>query len=108
MGNQELEIIYATHNHLWMTAWSLQWLYAYTALPFKLVVVDDSTDLTPTYIHRLKAEKGNVTMFRPKQPFTSANQVINVGLKHTEGEIVCFMANSIVVQPNWVEFALQW
>ena len=53
----EIDIILATHNHLDLTIQAVDCLYEFTSKPFRLIVVDDSTDgLTPLYFKKLMKE----------------------------------------------------
>ena len=103
-----LEIILATHNNYEMTAWCLKWLYASTELPFRLVVVDDSDDLTGSIFEDYNKRYGNIKVIRPEEKITSGNQIINTGIKNTEEDIVCFMTNNTIVEPQWINAALDF
>ena len=104
-----LEIILATHNNYEMTAWCLKWLYACTTeTPFRLIVVDDSDDLTGAMLEDYNKRYGNLKVVRPEEKITNGNQIINAGLKATEGDIVCFMTNNTIVEPQWVCAAIDF
>lgn len=103
---KELDIILATHNNLGMTIWCIEHLYTNTSIPFKLTVIDDSTDLTPTWLHWWRAQgHENFNVVRPEEKITSGNQLINIGLKNTDSEYVVFLTNSTLVQPQWLDGA---
>ncbi len=101
-----VDIIMATHNHLGMTIRAVEALFAYTKVPFNLTFIDDSTDLTPTYIHQLHAEHDNINLVRPKDDFSRSNRLLNIGFENTASPIVIFMSNSTVVEPEWIEVPL--
>ena len=103
---EEIDIILTTHNHLGLTIECLDALYANTSVPFRLTIVDDSTDLTPTYIAHFKAEHPNIQFIRPKEKLTSANQIINIGLKNTSNPLVVNITNTTTVEPAWINYAL--
>jgi len=100
-----LDVIVTTHNHLGLTIECIEALYRYTELPFTLTVVDDSTDLTPTYLKSLAKEKEHVQIIRPKEHIRCTNQAINIALEKTSLPIVCFIGNSTRVEPNWLDAA---
>ncbi len=106
MGSKELDIILATHNNLGMTIWCIEHLYRNTSIPFRLVVVDDSTDLTPTWLNWWRAQgHENIELIRPAEALTCGNQIINIGLKNTDTEFVAYLGNSTHVQPEWLDAA---
>lgn len=102
-----IDIMLLTHNKLENTVRCIDALYSNTPTPFRLNVIDDSDDLTPTFIWRLSAEKENINYIRPRVVIKSANQAINIGLKATTSDPVVFLTNSSFVEPNWLPFALQ-
>lgn len=103
---KKLDIILATHNHLDLTIRAIDALYAYTNAPFRLIVVDDSTDLTATYLFKLGGEKDNLKLIHSDVPYTHHNQIIQTGLDHAESDIVGYLGNSTRVEPNWLDVAL--
>jgi len=103
---EQVDIILGTHNHIELTAPCVVALYEYTEIPFRLTVVDDSTDgVTPIYFEKLQEKKGNIKYIRPRKKITSTNMVINIGLKNTDSEFVVFLGNSTIVEPKWLNAA---
>ena len=102
----KIDIILPTHNHLELTIKCVNALYAYTTVPFNLIVVDDSTDLTPQYFKRFCKQHDNVKYIRPKEKITRGNQNLLIGLENTTSEYLVFLANSTTVEPNWLDVAL--
>ncbi len=100
MDTPRVDIILRTFNHLDRTAATLSSLYEFTQ-NFNLVIVDNSDDLTEQYIKSLG--KDNITYIRPDPPATCFNQVLNIGLKNSRSEFVIGMANTIVVEPDWLQ-----
>ncbi len=105
--DEVLDVILLTHNRLEQTIKCLDALYEYTNVPFKLTVIDDSTDLTPVYFERFIEEHGNVHYIRPIQKIISAGQAINIGLRNTTSEILMFLTQSTYVQRDYLTTALK-
>ncbi len=104
--DKPIDIILATHNHLGMTIRCMEALYANTPQKFNLTIVDDSTDLTPQWVEWFKKEHDNINYLHSDTPYINGNQIINVGLKNTTSELVVYMGNSTIVEPEWLSVAL--
>jgi len=102
-----LDIILLTHNRLNQTVRCLDALYRCTKVPFKLTIIDDSTDSTPKYIERFKKGHDNINYIRPEEVIRSGNQAINIGLRNTKSEIVLFITQSTYVEPAYLDAALR-
>jgi len=102
-----LDVIVPTHNHLDMTMRCMETLYSHTGLPFHLIVVDDSTDLTPLYFAQFQKEHNNVTFVHSDEPYKCGNQIFNAGLAHAKTEFVATVMNSVRVEPGWDTIGLQ-
>lgn len=102
-----IDIIVPAHNKFWMTAFCIENLYLYTQLPFHLIVVDDSTDLTPLYMAKLKKEKSNITYIHSNEPYKEGNQFFNAALEKCRYDYVATVMNSIIVQPDWELVAVE-
>ncbi len=102
-----IDIILLTHNKLDNTTRCIEALYANTQVPFKLTVIDDSTDLTPSYFEWLNKERGNVNYVRPDVFIRNANQAVNIGISLTQSDPFIFLCNSSFVEPDWLITALQ-
>ncbi len=107
-SNEPFDIILMTHNMIELTIKAINAIYTYTATPFHLIVVDDSVDLTPLYMEKLKEQHDNVTFIHSNKPYESGNQVTNIGLEAAKHEIVVSMGNSVTVEPHWEKVALQF
>ncbi len=103
----KLDIIVPTHGKLDMTMKCLDAIYAYTSTPFHLIVVDDSTDLTPIYMADVRMRAGNVTYIHSDKPYKSGNQFFNIGIKHSRTPYIATIMNSVVVEPEWEIEALK-
>ncbi len=98
---QPFDIILTTHNHLELTINSINALFQNTSMPFNLVVIDDSTDLTPQWIAEFQKEHPNVKYVRPDYPIKNGNHSWKIGLENTTSEVVIMMVNSALVEPEW-------
>ncbi len=94
------DVILTTHNHLELTINSINALFQNTTLPFNLVVIDDSTDLTPQWIESFQKEHPNVKYVRPPI-IKNGNHSWKLGLEQTTSEFVAMMVNSCCVEPDW-------
>lgn len=102
------DIILPVHNRLELTIKSLTAMYACTTNPFHLIIVDDSTDLTPTFIHQFINEHDNVTYIHSDKPYKEGNQILNIGLERVRSEFVASITSSITVEPQWEVLALDF
>lgn len=102
-----LDVILLTHNRLEQTIKCLNAFYEYTNIPFKLTVIDDSTDLTEEYFKLFAIERNNINYIRPEEKIISAGQAINIGLRNTTSETLLFLTQSTYVQPGYLPTALR-
>lgn len=107
MESPQLDILLTTHNHLNLTINCIEAIYRYTNIPFRLTVIDDSTDETPHYLYRIAEEKGNIQVLIPDFELTSVHLSWNYALDRTDCDIVCCMVNSVVVEPHWLDAAYE-
>lgn len=103
----KLDIIVPAHNRLDLIMKCIDALYVCTPSPFHLIVVDDSTDLTPLYMADLQKSRNNLTYIHSDVPYKSGNQIFNIGLANTETEYAATVMNSVTVQPEWEIAALK-
>ncbi len=96
-----LDIIIPTHNKVQLTIQCLEALYKNTPEPFRLIIVDDSTDFTPDYLRLQNIEHGNITLIHSDKPYKTGNQTLNIGLAEVKTDVAVFMANSTFVEPDW-------
>lgn len=112
---EPIDIILITHGKLEeLTKRCVPAIYAHTKAPFHLIVIDDSTpdmddgkDETPQYFKRLKIEQTNVTYFHSDVPFTSGNQIFNLGFTLGTNRFIATVMNSVMVEPDWDVVAVQ-
>lgn len=98
----DFDVILLTHNHLEQTIECVNALYEFTHIPFRLTVVDDSTDLTPQFFKQFGAGHPNLQYIRPTEIIKCGNQAINIGMRHTTSGVVLFITQSTVVTRNYL------
>ena len=106
-GLAPIDIVVPTHGHLELTMRCINALYLNTSTKFHLIVVDDSTDLTPRYFKQLQKEHDNITYIHSKKPYLCGNQLFNIAFKHMKTDYIATVMNSITVEPDWEIVALQ-
>ena len=97
----KLDILVPSHNHWGLTERCIDALYQCTRSHFHLIVVDDSTDLTPLHMAELQRQYNNITFIHYNEPFKSGNQYINLALKQTKTPYMASLVNSLMVEPDW-------
>jgi GT2 family glycosyltransferase len=104
-----LDIIIPTHNKLEMTIQCLKRLYTFTSIPFRVFLIDDSDDETPIWIENHKDEFPALNYVRPDngQKFKCGNEIINLGLQISTSPYVAHICNSVLVEPQWVDMAIE-
>ncbi len=107
MEREPIDIVLITHNHLELTITCIKALYEHTNIPFRLIIVDDSTDLTPQYCRQLAKEKGNIVYTRQRKPLLNSNRKFNIGIKKVTSDYFVVIGNSMTVEPYWLEGALE-
>ncbi len=107
-GDSEMQtdILLTTHNNLQLTIGCVEAIYKNSDFPFRLIVSDDSTDLTPEYFERLKKSKDNVVFIHSEIPLKNEKEALNKALNISETELFILMCNSASVEPNWMDVAL--
>lgn len=114
-GMPALDIMVPTHNRIDLTMKCLERIYFHTASPFHLIVVDDSTDnLTIPYFHELLlkgvsplGKVANLTFIHSNTPYKEGNQFFNIALRYCKSDYMAMVMNSVRVEPEWEQFAVQ-
>ena len=97
----KLDIMVPTHGHVEKTIKCIERIYQCTPTPFHLIVVDDSTDLTPLYIASLKQSNDNITFCHSDEPYKSGNQFFNIAISKMKTPYLATVMNSETVEPEW-------
>ena len=103
----EFDVILTTHNHIELTIECLNCLYRHTSIPFGLIVIDDSTDLTPQWFDTFQKSHDNVKFIRPSESLVNGNQCFRLGAEQSNSEFVVSLVNSARVEPEWYNTPLQ-
>lgn len=96
-----IDVVVPAHGHLELTIKCLEALYNFTRNPFHLIVVDDSTDLTPLWMTQFCKEHDNVTYIHSDIPYKTGNQIFNRGLEYCKTPYLATVMNSLRVEPEW-------
>ncbi len=107
VGKTPIDIIVPAHNHLGLTIKCIEALYKNTISPFHLIVVCDSTDLTPLWFAQFVKEHDNITYLHHDVPYKTGNQFFNEALEYCKHEFVATVMNSITVEPDWELVAIE-
>ncbi len=102
-----LDVLVITHNHLELTIPCLQALYKHTQNPFHLIIIDDSTDLTPLWLTQFVKEHNNITLIHSGTPYKNGNQIFHKAFENCKTPFMATVMNSIRVEPQWDAGALQ-
>jgi GT2 family glycosyltransferase len=102
-----LDVLVITHNHLELTMNCLITLYKITTTPFHLIVIDDSTDLTPIWMNEFCKEHNNVTFIHSSVPYKNGNLIFEKAFDNCKTPFLATIMNSIKVEPDWEIGALQ-
>ena len=105
---EEIDIILASHEKPKLLIDCVECLYAHTDIPFRLTIVDDSTDpVVAIYLQQIQLTYPNILLIHSDTPYVHGNQIINIGLRNTKSGIVAYLGNSIRVDPHWSPMARQ-
>ncbi|KKL61187.1 hypothetical protein LCGC14_2197800, partial [marine sediment metagenome] len=95
----EFDVVLLTHNKIDVTIGCLDALYQNTSKPFNLIVIDDSTDLTPQYFDTFCKDHDNVDYVHTE--VKSGNHAFDIGARRALSDYVVIMTNSSRVEPEW-------
>lgn len=85
---------------------SLESIYQYTDIPFKLVYVDGNS---PTKVRRYleaKSQEKNFEIIRTNY-YLSPNHARNLGIRHVNTKYLVFIDNDVIVSPGWLNALVQ-
>jgi GT2 family glycosyltransferase len=85
---------------------SLESIYQYTEIPFKLVYVDGNSPMQVQRYLQQKAQEKNFQLIRTNY-YLYPNQARNLGLSHVNTPYVVFMDNDVIVSPGWLKALVQ-
>ncbi len=85
---------------------SLESIYQYTDIPFKLLYVDGNS---PTKVRRYleaKSQEKNFEIIRTNY-YLSPNHARNLGIRHVNTKYLVFIDNDVIVSPGWLNALVQ-
>ncbi|MDY7020364.1 MAG: glycosyltransferase [Cyanobacteriota bacterium] len=102
----QVTIIAVPRERFSCTRESLDSIYEYTKIPFKLIYVDGNS---PEHIQKYLQEKSEEKGFQliRTEYYLSPNQARNIGLAHVETKYLVFFDNDVVVTPGWLNQLVQ-
>lgn len=113
-GTAVFDIIVPAHGHMELTIRCIYYIYRYTATPFHMIVMDDSTpdmddgtDMTPEWLARFARSHPNFEFFHSEKPYSSSYEYLNEAFRHCQTPYVALVVNSMEVEPEWEIAALQ-
>ncbi len=102
MNNQQITIVVVPRERFSCTQESLESIYKYTKIPFKLIYVDGNSPAKVKNYLESQAKAKNFQIVRTNN-YLSPNQARNLGLSHVQTKYVVFIDNDVIVSPNWLE-----
>jgi GT2 family glycosyltransferase len=102
MINPQVTIIVVPRERFSYTHESLESIYAYTSMPFKLVYVDGNSPRKIRQYLEAQAEEKGFTLIRTEY-YLSPNHARNLGFAQVDTPYVVFVDNDVAVSPNWLE-----
>ncbi|MEO0935576.1 MAG: glycosyltransferase [Cyanobacteria bacterium J06641_2] len=102
----KVTVVVVPHQCFKYTQQSLESIYKYTDIPFKLIYIDG---YTPKYHQQYLEQQSQLKGFRliRTDKYVTSNQARNIGLKHVDTEYVVFINNDIVVSAGWLNPLIQ-
>jgi GT2 family glycosyltransferase len=98
----DITIVVVPRERFSYTRESLESIFAYTPIPYKLVYVDgNSPPQMQQYLQAQAQEKG-FELIRTDH-YLSPNHARNLGLTNVDTKYVVFVDNDVVVTPGWLE-----
>ena len=106
MLHPKVTIIVVPHQCFDYTQESLESIYKYTNIPFKLIYIDG---YTPKHHQQYLEKQSQIKGFRliRTDKYVSPNQARNIGLKHVDTEYVVFLNNDVVVTTGWLNYLIE-
>lgn len=102
MSEAQVTIVVVQRERFSLTERSLESIYEYTAIPFKLIYIDGNS---PGHLRRYlqeQSEKKGFHLIR-KEHFIPTNEGRNLALSLVDTKYVAFVENDLIVAPGWLE-----
>ncbi|MBF2063847.1 MAG: glycosyltransferase [Calothrix sp. C42_A2020_038] len=102
MVNPQVTIVVVPRERFSYTRESLESIYKYTTVPFKLIYVDGNSPATVQQYLQEQADSKGFELIRTNY-YLSPNRARNMGLAKVSTKYVVFLDNDVIVSPNWLE-----
>jgi GT2 family glycosyltransferase len=106
MTEPQVTIVVVPRERFSYTRESLESIYEYTEIPFKLVYVDGNSPAKVRRYLEEKAQEKNFQLVRTDY-YLYPNQARNLGLAQVKTKYVVFIDNDVVVSPGWLNPLVQ-
>lgn len=97
----KVTLIVVPHECFNYTQDSLESIYKYTNIPFKLIYVDGYSPTKVKQYLELESQKKGFHLIRTEK-YVTPNQARNIGLKLVDTEYVVFLSNNVLVTDGWL------
>jgi GT2 family glycosyltransferase len=101
MTEEKVTIVVVPRERFSCACRSLESIYEYTDIPFKLIYVDGNSPAKIQQALREQAQAKNFQIIRTDY-YLSPNQARNLGLAQVQTKYVVFIDNDVIVSPGWL------
>ncbi len=98
----QVTIVVVPRERFSCTEASLESIYKYTEVPFKLVYVDGNSPAKVKKYLQSEAKNRGFKLIRTNH-YLSPNHARNIGLGHVDTKYLVFFDNDVVVSPGWLK-----
>ena len=98
----QVTIVVVPRERFSCTESSLESIYQYTEVPFKLVYVDGNSPAKVKKYLQSEAKNRGFKLIRTNH-YLSPNHARNIGLGHVDTKYLVFFDNDVVVSPGWLK-----
>lgn len=106
MTEPQVTIVFVPRERFSCTRESLESIYEYTEIPFKLIYVDGNS---PAKVRQYLQDQAHLKDFQIIRTdyYLSPNQARNLGLAQVATKYVVFIDNDVIVSPGWLKNLVQ-
>ncbi|MGK7928566.1 MAG: glycosyltransferase family 2 protein [Spirulina sp.] len=101
----QVTIVVVPRERFSCTQQSLESIYKYTEIPFKLVYVDGNSPTKTKHYLQSQAKTRGFELVRCDR-YLSPNHARNIGLSHVSTKYLVFFDNDVIVSPGWLQALL--
>ena len=102
MPEPQVTIVVVPRERFSCTQESLESIYKYTEIPFKLVYVDGNSPAKVRRYLEAQAQAKNFQIVRTDY-YLSPNHARNIGLSYVDTKYLVFFDNDVIVSPGWLK-----